>query len=131
MKFARNERAFVAWMLYGCILFSAFACAVGHGQMAGLQLAGLDGQYCSLDGSFDTGADLDGSALVTGNPVTGSSCALASLFSAIILAALFGLWGLLAADQVRPLSKARHPRLNRYRWPPANPRASPLGFLSL
>lgn len=131
MKFARNERAFVAWVLYGCILFSAFACAIGHGQMAGLQLAGLDGQYCSLDGSMGTGADFDGSGLVAANPATGSSCALASLFSAIILAAFFGLWGLLAADQVRPLPGSQRPRLNRYRWPPANPRASPLGLLSL
>lgn len=131
MKFARNERAFVAWVLYGCILFSAFACAIGHGQMAGLQLAGLDGQYCSLDSNFGAGADLDGSGLVAPNPATGSNCALASLFSAIILAAFFGLWGLLAADQVRPLPGSKRPRLNRYRWPPANPRASPLGLLSL
>lgn len=126
MKMARKERSLIAWMLYFSVLFGALVCAISHGQMAGLQLSGLDGQYCSFDGNFGAGADLDGSGIVAANPATGSGCALGSLFSAIILAAFFGLLGLLAADVTRPLSLLLEPRPARYRWPPANPRASPL-----
>lgn len=125
MKLARKDRPLIPWLLYFSILFSAFVCAIGHGQMAGMQLSGLDGQYCSFEGNFGAGADLDGSGVVAPNPATGSNCALASLFSAIILAAFFGLLGLLAAERTLPLPALHIPRLARYRWPPANPRASP------
>ncbi|MBJ7548167.1 DUF2946 domain-containing protein [Pseudomonas sp. OA3] len=125
MKLARQDRSLTAWVLYFSILFSAFVCAISHGQMAGMQLSGLDGQYCSFDGNFGAGADLDGSGIVAPNPATGTGCALASLFSALILAAFFGLLGLLVAERVRPLAALHIPRLARYRWPPANPRASP------
>lgn len=126
MKLARKDRSLTAWVLYFSILFSAFVCAISHGQMAGLQLSGLDGQYCSFEGNFGAGADLDGSGIVAPNPATGSGCALASLFSAIILAALFGLLGLLSVERRYSLSALHLPRIARYRWPPANPRASPL-----
>lgn len=125
MKLARKERSLTAWLLYFSILFGAFACAISHGQMAGMQLSGLDSQYCSFDGNFGAGANLDGSGIVAPDPATGSNCALASLFSAIILAAFFGLLGMLAGERVRPLPALHIPRLARYRWPPANPRASP------
>ena len=131
MKIARNERSLVAWILYGCILFSAFTCAISHGQMAGLQLAGLDGPSCSMGGNFDADAQFDDSGLVTPITATGSTCVLVSLFGAIILAAFFCLWGLLIADQTRPLPNVQLSRLNRYYWPAANPRASPLGLPSL
>ena len=126
MKLARTHRSLTAWLLYFSILFSAFVCAISHGQMAGMQLSGLDSQYCSFDGNFGAGADLDGSGIVPPNPATGTGCALGSLFSAIILAAFFGLLGLLSSDSVRPLPTLHIPRLTRCRWPPANPRASPL-----
>lgn len=125
MKMARNDRSLTAWMLYFSILFSAFVCAISHGQMAGMQLSGLDAQYCSFDGDFGASADLNGSGIVAPNPATGSNCALASLFSAIILAAFFGLLGVLAAERILPCRELHHSRLVRYRWPPANPRASP------
>lgn len=125
MKLARKERSLTAWLLYFSILFGAFACAISHGQMAGMQLSGLDSQYCSFDGNFGAGANLDGSGIVAPDPATGSNCALASLFSAIILAAFFGLLGMLAGERVHPLPALHIPRLARYRWPPANPRASP------
>ncbi|MCK9798073.1 DUF2946 domain-containing protein [Pseudomonas sp. MAFF 302030] len=128
MKIARNERSLVAWILYGCILFSACTCAISHGQMAGLQLAGLEGQPCSIGGNFDAGAQFDDSGLVTPITATDSTCVLVSLFSAIILAAFFCLWGLLAAAQTRPLCNLQFPRLTQHRWPTANPRASPFGL---
>ena len=59
MKLARKDRSLTAWVLYFSILFSAFVCAISHGQMAGMQLSGLDGQYCSFEGNFGAGADLE------------------------------------------------------------------------
>jgi hypothetical protein len=126
MKLTRTDRRLLAWMLYFSVLFSAFACSIGHGQMAGLQLSGLSSQYCSFDGNFGAGADLDGSGVVAPNPATGSGCSLTSLFSAIIVAALFGLLGLLAASRAPLAVFAFIPRPVRYLWPSANPRASPL-----
>ncbi len=125
MKLTRSDRRLLAWMLYFSVLFSAFACSIGHGQMAGLQLSGLSSQYCSFDGNFGAGADLDGSGVVAPNPATGSGCVLASLFSAIILAAFFGFLGLLVASCTALLSVFFAPYPVRYLWPSANPRASP------
>jgi hypothetical protein len=126
MKLARKDRSLTAWLLYFSILFGAFVCAISHGQMAGLQLSGLDGQYCSFEGNFGAGADLDGSGVVAPNPATGSGCALSSSFSAIILAAFFGLLGLLLASRALPGVSLAVRRPVRYLWPSANPRASPL-----
>lgn len=126
MKLARTDRSLIAWMLYFSVLFSAFACSIGHGQMAGLQLSGLDGQYCSFEGNFGAGADLTGSGILPLNPAAGSACSLSSTFSAIILAAFFGLFGLLAASRQPPAAPSFVPRPARYLWPSANPRASPL-----
>ena len=125
MKLTRTDRRLLAWMLYFSVLFSAFACSIGHGQMAGMQLSGLSSQYCSFDGNFGAGADLDGSGVVALNPATGSGCSLTSLFSAIIVAALFGLLGLLVASRAPLAVFAFIPRPVRYLWPSASPRASP------
>ena len=126
MKPTPTHRTLLAWMLYFSVLFSAFACSIGHGQMAGLQLSGLDGQYCSFEGNFGAAADLDGSGVVAPNPATGSGCSLSSSFSAIILAAFFGLLGLLAPSRAPLPAVFLIPLPVRYLWPSANPRASPL-----
>lgn len=125
MKLARTDRSLIAWMLYFSVLFGAFACSIGHGQMAGLQLSGLDGQYCSFAGNFGAGADLTGSGIVPPSPATGSGCSLCSTFGALILAAFFGLLGLLGAAAQRFAPSSFAPRPLRYLWPSANPRASP------
>ncbi|WXL26760.1 DUF2946 domain-containing protein [Ectopseudomonas mendocina] len=124
MKLRQSDRRLLAWMLYFSVLFSALVCSLGHGQMAGLQLSGLDGQYCSTDSNVGAGADLSGPGMAA--DLAGSGCALSSSFSAVLLISLFGLLGL--------LPRARSPRLShwlspltavRYLWPSANPRASP------
>lgn len=125
MKLTRTDRRLLAWMLYFSVLFSAFACSIGHGQMAGLQLSGLSSQYCSFDGNFGAGADLEGSSVVAPNPATGTGCILTSLFSAIMLAAFFGFLGLLVVSRVELLTSFFAPHPVRYLWPSANPRASP------
>jgi hypothetical protein len=126
MKLARTDRSLIAWMLYFSVLFSAFACSIGHGQMAGLQLSGLDGQYCSFEGNSAAGVDLTGSGIPAVNPATGSGCSLCSTFSALILAAFFGLLGLLGASRQPRAAPLLAGRPVRYLWPSANPRASPL-----
>jgi hypothetical protein len=125
MKLARSNRSLTAWILYFSVLFGAFACSIGHAQMAGLQLSGLDGQYCSFEGNFGAGADLTGSGIAPVNPATGSGCSLCSTFSALILAAFFGLLGLLGGAGQRFAPSSFVPRPLRYLWPSANPRASP------
>jgi len=49
MKLARTDRSLIAWMLYCCVLFNVFACSIGHGQMVGMQLNGIGGQFCTVD----------------------------------------------------------------------------------
>ncbi len=126
MKPTIAHRRLIAWLLYFSVLFSAFACSIGHGQMAGLQLSGLDSQFCSFAGNFGAGADLDGSGVVAPNPATGGGCSLSSLFSAIILAAFFGLLGLLAANRAPLAGFFATSGPVRHLWPSANPRAPPL-----
>lgn len=126
MKSRRQHRPLIAWMLYFSVLFAALACAISHGQMAGLQLSGLDAQYCSFDGNFGAGADLDGSGVVPLGLFGSGGCAMSSSFTAIILAAFFGLFGRLARDAVQPLPCRVLPLRSRYLWPSLNPRASPL-----
>lgn len=126
MKPSIAHRRLLAWLLYFSVLFSAFACSIGHGQMAGLQLSGLDAQFCSFSGNFGAGADLQGSGVTAPDPATGSGCSLNSLFSAIILAAFFGLLGLLVAGRAPLTGVFSSSGSVRYLWPSANPRAPPL-----
>ncbi|WAC00517.1 DUF2946 family protein [Pseudomonas putida] len=123
MKLARHTRSHVAWMLYFSILFGSLLCAMGHGQMAGLRLAGLDdAAWCSADASGSFKAEQD-----TADPMlpAGGDCVIASLFSATLLAVFFGLLTLLAEQSASPLPSQPTPRLPKLRWPRVNPRASP------
>lgn len=127
MKLSRTDRSLLAWMLYFSLLFSALACSIGHGQMAGLQLSGLDGLYCGGAASGSLSGELGASGAATANPATGFACALCATFGGLALAAFFGLLGLLPLRQIRPnalLVSAGH--AVRYLWPSANPRASPI-----
>lgn len=126
MKLARTDRSLIAWMLYLSLLFGAFACSIGHGQMAALQLSGLDGLYCSANGNSGPAVDLDGSAAPALNPASGFGCALCSTFMGLVLAALFGWFGLLPRLESAPsLPAPVAGKPVRYLWPSANPRASP------
>lgn len=124
MILARRHRSLLAWMLYCSILLGALACAIGHGQMAGLALSGIDGQFCSLDGT-SSGKTLGDDSMPIGSLASGEGCALSSTFGALILAAFFGLLALLAPT--RDWSLPRRPHLHRppRAWLLANPRASP------
>ncbi|AHL34818.1 MULTISPECIES: DUF2946 family protein [Pseudomonas] len=123
MKLASREKSMIAWVLYFSILFGSLLCAMGHGQMAGLRLSGLDGGlFCSTDGGaiFEGLQDVPAPSL----PVV-ADCVIASLFGAILLAAFFGLLALLAGEPTKPLPAQPTRCLPRQRWPLINPRASP------
>ncbi|MCU1717737.1 DUF2946 family protein [Pseudomonas sp. 5P_3.1_Bac2] len=125
-----KTKPLLAWMLYCSILLSAWLCATGHGQMAGMQLSGLDSEFCSLHDNGGASDLSDHSSMLMASSM-GDGCALSSLFSAVLLAALFGLLALLAGESARPLPPLHARRSPRDRWPLANPRASPQVLLSL
>lgn len=123
MKLARHTRSNVAWVLYFSILFGSLLCAMGHGQVAGLRLAGLDdAAWCTADASGVIKGKQDNT-----DPMlpTGGDCVIASLFSATLLAVFFGLLTLLAGLSGSPLPSQPTPRPPKQRWPRVNPRASP------
>ncbi|WP_188637208.1 DUF2946 family protein [Halopseudomonas pertucinogena] len=119
MKRARHHRYLSAWVLLCCILFSALHCAYGAGQMVFPGHGAADQHAHHSDGHSDSEADAHHHSSAAGG------CEFASPFSAIILAAFFGLLAMLAPAAASPFaawSAAHHPRL---RWPPTNPRAPP------
>lgn len=120
----RPPRAVTAWLLYFSVLFAALACATGHGQMAGMQLSGLDTSFCALDAESGAGSRTDTDTTVVMS-LLGGGCVIASSFSATLLAAFFGLFGLLGAEGLRRLSGLLLAIHRRHLWPSLNPRASP------
>ena len=54
MKLVASNRVLMAWLLYSCVLFSSFACAIAHGQSSGLQLSGIAQLQCSISGATDS-----------------------------------------------------------------------------
>ncbi|OLU25629.1 hypothetical protein BVH03_18535 [Pseudomonas sp. PA15(2017)] len=121
MKIARRDRSLIAWMLYASILFALLACAIHHGQGAGLQLSGLDGGFCSLHGDASSA---DG--VVPADAMMNTfQCPLCSAM-VMGLALLFALAWLPRAKRVLRLWREPLGKLPpRYLWPSANPRASP------
>ena len=125
MKLRKSDRSLIAWVLYCSLLISVFACSLGHGQMAGLQLNGAGSGFCSLHAA---GPALDSRF---GEPAPGDAaaifcCSCCSSFTLASVALLFGL-GFWLRPQRRwrrpPESRGKLPP--RHTWPSANPRASP------
>ncbi|MBM7062866.1 DUF2946 domain-containing protein [Pseudomonas sp. UL073] len=130
MNIDRRRHSLTAWMLYFSVLFSVLACGLGHGQMLGLQLNGVGGQFCSIDNKAQPSFDLSGSKLAgTGQ----SDSQLSGTFSCplcgsvvLAMALLFGLfWPRIAAAVPLLRRELRSKLPPRYSWPSANPRASP------
>jgi hypothetical protein len=121
MKTSRTQRISVALLLYASLLLASLVCAVGHGQMAGLALSGLNGSFCSSGGDSAPAGDM---ADLAGEHSAGSDCVLCASFSAQLLAALFGLLLALAVASTWPWVPDR--LSHGYAWPPGRPRAPPL-----
>lgn len=121
MKLARTYRLPLVWLLYACVLLASLSCSISHGQAAGLQLSGL-----SLGDCGENSGLLDGGSLMpSGMTLMGEGCVLCTTFSALILAALFGLLGRLPIVRGFVMPPWRLAISPRQGWPPSNPRASP------
>lgn len=125
MNHPPTRRAFIAWALYFSVLFNVFSCGLGHGQMLGLALNGIGGQFCSLGSDTSALAAKDLSVLPDSGLATAFSCPLcaAGFMHLVFLVAL--AWLLSNIDRRAfaraPLGHAPP----RYCWPSSNPRASP------
>lgn len=126
MKLACADRSLIAWMLYGCVLFNVFACSIGHGQMVGMQLNGIGGQFCTVDPRTQAPA-----------PVNTGDESLPTLSKAFgcPLCSTGGMGPALNSSlnvAVLPQPHAPPPAVvltadipTRFTWPAANPRAPP------
>ncbi|KPN90191.1 DUF2946 domain-containing protein [Pseudomonas nunensis] len=126
MKFARTDRTLMAWMLYCCVLFNVFACSIGHGQMVGMQLNGLGGQFCAVDPATQApvASDTSEEKLPTLSKAFGcplcSTGGMGSAFNSSLTLAI------LPQQHSPPLAVVADIDLpSRYTWPSANPRAPP------
>ncbi len=126
MKLARADRSLIAWMLYSCVLFNVFACSIGHGQMVGMQLNGIGGQFCTVDPrtqapkpSNSTEENLPTLSKAFGCPLCSTGGTGPALSSSLNVAVL-------------PQPHAPPPAIvlaadipARFTWPTAHPRAPP------
>lgn len=125
MDRARNDRSLITWMLYACVWFNLLACGIAHGQMTGLSLNAVGGQFCSLSNE-----PLPDTA---GDPVAPSQSRWASHFNCPVcssitlsLSYLFCLAWLARSLRFQHRSLERRCKAPpRDSWPSANPRASP------
>jgi hypothetical protein len=125
MKLTLSDRSLVAWTLYFCVLFNVFACGLGHGQMSGLELNGVGGQFCSALGSKSPTQNTDLTDPSASGWAGSLSCPICSAVT-LSIAFLFCLTWLLRVGQMpRPSRELRCKAPPRYSWPSANPRASP------
>ena len=122
MKLARQHHSLLAWTLYACVLFNAFACSISHAQMVGLQLSGLSGLFCSIgDTSTPDSSDTSSKNILGAS----FSCPLCSTIT-LSLGLLFALGWLLRPSAQRFVARPSDgPPAPRFTWPSANPRASP------
>jgi len=127
MKFTRSDRSLLAWMLYCCVLFNVFACSIGHGQMVGIQLNGIGGQFCAIDPGTrvpltpsPSEEKLPTLAKAFGCPLCSTGGMGPAFNSSLTLA-------ILPEQHSPPRPAIVSPDLPaRFNWPSANPRAPPL-----
>ena len=122
-----RTRSLTAWLLYASVLFSVFVCGIHHGQMSGLNLSGLGGGFCSMEGEGGPAIDASGTehSLPHLNEV---SCPLCSSFAGGVAINTAG-WSLPANPSLAvtpPPLPLWAPLPPRYTWPSLNPRASPI-----
>jgi len=118
-----HRRARIAWFLYAYIVFSVLHCGLGHGQAAGLALAGIGGAFCSHSGAAQPAGVFDDQALAADDG-SAFNCPVCNLPGLPPLLLFLGFW--LNSRQRLYRSVSSHTRAPpRLHWPTANPRASP------
>lgn len=85
MSLSRSRRAATAWALYGCVLFSLFACGISHGQMSGLSLSGLQGGFCLTVADHRVFAASSADELPQPQPLSKIDCPMCSFGGAVAL----------------------------------------------
>ncbi|HEF4761984.1 TPA: DUF2946 domain-containing protein [Pseudomonas putida] len=127
MKFSRTDRSLLAWTLYCCVLFNVFACSIGHGQMVGMQLNGIGGQFCAVDPTTQSPVSKQSSeeqlptlSKAFGCPLCSSGGMGPAFNSSLTLAILPEQH----SPPLAPIASADLPAC--FIWPSANPRAPPL-----
>ncbi|WP_160107456.1 DUF2946 domain-containing protein [Pseudomonas izuensis] len=127
MKFSRTDRSLLAWTLYCCVLLNVFACSIGHGQMVGMQLNGIGGQFCAVDPGTQAPVSTNPSqeqlptlSKAFGCPLCSTGGMGPALNSSLTLAILPEQH----SPPLAPIASADLPA--RFTWPSANPRAPPL-----
>ena len=124
MKLRPPDRSLIAWTLYFCVLMNLFVCGLGHGQMMGLELNGIGGQFCSVEGSQPI-SDKGLGSPASSNISNYFACPVCNALT-VALVFLIGLAWLLGLGQTpRPAHERRNKAPPRHAWPSANPRASP------
>jgi hypothetical protein len=124
MKLRPSDRSLIAWTLYFCVLMNLFVCGLGHGQMMGLELNGIGGQFCSVEGSQPI-SDKGLGSTASSNISNYFACPVCNALT-VALVFLIGLAWLLGLGQTpRPAHERRNKAPPRGSWPSANPRASP------
>ena len=120
MKLARTNCRFIAWLLYSCVLFSTFACAIGHGQSSALQLSGINQLQCSISGASDSRVPpLSQSPVTFDCPLCGNHALTTSLSGYSLQ---LPVWHAATRAPSHTDSLPRHSSP----WPAANPRAPPV-----
>src|SRR5471032_2235324 len=87
MKIARTYRSLATWTLFFCVLVNVFACGLGHGEMSGMRLNGIGGQFCSAVRTTAPAFDLKASEQPVNGWAAHFSCPVCS--TAIQTIALF------------------------------------------
>lgn len=120
MKTAHPHRKLIAWLLYSCVLFSTFACAIGHGQSSGLQLSGISTLQCSV------GGDTRHAPNSPSQPLASFDCPLCSSYALTTSLNGYSLqlpnW---QASALRADNGSTRPHLANF-WFAASPRAPPV-----
>ena len=120
MKMAPTNSKLIAWLLYSCVLFSTFACAIGHGQSSGLQLSGIEQLQCSISGASDSRVPPLGQSPVTFDCPLCASHALTTSLTGYSLQ--LPNW---QASALRADNGSASPHLANF-WFAASPRAPPV-----
>ncbi|WP_095196024.1 DUF2946 domain-containing protein [Pseudomonas sp. Irchel 3A7] len=127
MKFSRTDRSLLAWTLYCCVLLNVFACSIGHGQMVGMQLNGIGGQFCAVDPATQAPVSTNSSQdqLPTLSKSFGCPlCSTGGMGPAFNSSLTLAILPEQHSPPLAPIASADLPA--RFIWPAANPRAPPL-----
>jgi hypothetical protein len=125
MKLSHYNHSLIAWLLAASLLFSLLACGIAHGQLSGLQLSGIGGQFCSISsGAPQALGDDPGSP--SGSAWSASfSCPLCAGVALSVLALRALSWLSLTGRATLSSGASRSALPPRFFWPAASPRAPP------